>query len=89
MDVCLMNYGHCNYVSGKHACIFYDEVTDANASLSPFVPVMTKKVLMGNTLIGFFVCVRYASLYFLEYKAVRVAELQRAWDNGGQRAVLL
>ncbi|XP_053501296.1 PHD finger protein 12 isoform X2 [Ictalurus furcatus] len=27
MDVCLMNYGHCNYVSGKHACIFYDENT--------------------------------------------------------------
>jgi hypothetical protein len=26
MDVCLTNYGHCNYVSGKHACIFYDEV---------------------------------------------------------------
>lgn len=25
MDVCLTNYGHCNYVSGKHACIFYDE----------------------------------------------------------------
>ncbi|RVE64470.1 hypothetical protein OJAV_G00126220 [Oryzias javanicus] len=27
MDVCLSNYGHCNYVSGKHACIFYDENT--------------------------------------------------------------
>ncbi|XP_052463802.1 PHD finger protein 12 isoform X1 [Carassius gibelio] len=27
MDVCLKNYGHCNYVSGKHACIFYDENT--------------------------------------------------------------
>ncbi|XP_053562154.1 LOW QUALITY PROTEIN: PHD finger protein 12 [Bombina bombina] len=27
MDVCLTNYGHCNYVSGKHACIFYDEIT--------------------------------------------------------------
>ncbi|XP_077466724.1 PHD finger protein 12 isoform X4 [Stigmatopora argus] len=25
MDVCLPNYGHCNFVSGKHACIFYDE----------------------------------------------------------------
>lgn len=25
MDVCLTNYGHCNYISGKHACIFYDE----------------------------------------------------------------
>lgn len=48
MDVCLMNYGHCNYVSGKHACIFYDEVKDANASLSySFVPVMTSKVPIG------------------------------------------
>ncbi|CAF90895.1 unnamed protein product [Tetraodon nigroviridis] len=27
MDVCLSNYGHCNYISGKHACIFYDENT--------------------------------------------------------------
>ncbi|KAL0994185.1 hypothetical protein UPYG_G00118880 [Umbra pygmaea] len=27
MDVSLTNYGHCNYVSGKHACIFYDENT--------------------------------------------------------------
>lgn len=27
MDVCLTSYGHCNYVSGKHACIFYDEVS--------------------------------------------------------------
>ncbi|XP_051541513.1 PHD finger protein 12-like isoform X2 [Myxocyprinus asiaticus] len=27
MDVCLTKYGHCNYVSGKHACIFYDEIT--------------------------------------------------------------
>ncbi|XP_072024779.1 LOW QUALITY PROTEIN: PHD finger protein 12-like [Amphiura filiformis] len=26
-DVCLSNYGHCNYVSPKHACIFYDETT--------------------------------------------------------------
>uniref|UniRef100_A0A8C3A8Z9 PHD finger protein 12 n=1 Tax=Cyclopterus lumpus TaxID=8103 RepID=A0A8C3A8Z9_CYCLU len=27
MDVCLTNYGRCNYISGKHACIFYDENT--------------------------------------------------------------
>ncbi|XP_038062063.1 PHD finger protein 12-like [Patiria miniata] len=27
MDVCLSNFGHCNYVSPKHACIFYDENT--------------------------------------------------------------
>lgn len=44
MDVCLMNYGHCNYVSGKHACIFYDEVTDANALVSDLVPVKNNKV---------------------------------------------
>lgn len=27
MDVSLSNYGHCNFVSAKHACIFYDEVS--------------------------------------------------------------
>ncbi|XP_076363794.1 PHD finger protein 12-like isoform X2 [Tachypleus tridentatus] len=27
MNVCFANYGHCNYVSAKHACIYYDEVT--------------------------------------------------------------
>ncbi|CAG6007037.1 PHD finger protein 12-like [Menidia menidia] len=27
MDVCLTNYGRCNFISGKHACIFYDENT--------------------------------------------------------------
>lgn len=27
MDVCLTNYGHCNFVSPKHACIFYDEMS--------------------------------------------------------------
>ncbi|XP_070571752.1 PHD finger protein 12-like [Ptychodera flava] len=27
MDVCLTNFGHCNFVSAKHACIFYDETT--------------------------------------------------------------
>lgn len=27
MDVCLTKYGHCNFISGKHACIFYDEVS--------------------------------------------------------------
>ncbi|XP_046385896.1 PHD finger protein 12 [Ischnura elegans] len=27
MDVCLSNYGVCNYVSAKHASIFYDEIT--------------------------------------------------------------
>ena len=26
MDVCLTQFGHCNFVSAKHACIFYDEV---------------------------------------------------------------
>jgi len=37
MDVCLTNYGHCNYVSGKHACIFYDEVRvpESSANLRP------------------------------------------------------
>ncbi|XP_033123294.1 PHD finger protein 12-like isoform X2 [Anneissia japonica] len=27
MHVCLSNFGHCNYISPKHACIFYDEVS--------------------------------------------------------------
>ncbi|XP_069683986.1 PHD finger protein 12 [Periplaneta americana] len=27
MDVVLVNYGHCNFVSPKHASIFYDETT--------------------------------------------------------------
>ncbi|XP_077995595.1 PHD finger protein 12-like [Glandiceps talaboti] len=27
MDACLTNFGHCNFVSAKHACIFYDETT--------------------------------------------------------------
>ena len=27
MDLCLANYGFCNYVSGKHATVFYDEET--------------------------------------------------------------
>ncbi|XP_054710303.1 PHD finger protein 12-like [Uloborus diversus] len=27
MDVCFTNYGHCNFVSTKHASVFYDEVT--------------------------------------------------------------
>ena len=25
-NVTLTNYGHCNFISGKHACIFFDEV---------------------------------------------------------------
>ncbi|KAL5016551.1 hypothetical protein ScPMuIL_006140 [Solemya velum] len=27
MDVCLSQFGHCNFISGKHAFIFYDETT--------------------------------------------------------------
>ncbi|XP_030831532.1 PHD finger protein 12 isoform X1 [Strongylocentrotus purpuratus] len=27
MDVCSGSYGHCNFVSPKHACIFYDQTT--------------------------------------------------------------
>lgn len=30
MDLNLVNYGHCNYLSGKHALIFYDEVKLSN-----------------------------------------------------------
>ena len=28
MDVCLTQFGHCNFVSAKHACIFYDDVSN-------------------------------------------------------------
>lgn len=28
MDICLKDYGHCNYLSSQHACIFYDKVAD-------------------------------------------------------------
>ena len=27
MDVCLGQYGQCNFISAKHAFIFYDEVS--------------------------------------------------------------
>lgn len=27
MDLCLRNYGYCNYLSDKHCCVFYDEVS--------------------------------------------------------------
>lgn len=27
VDVCLSHYGHCNYLSPRHACIFYNKVT--------------------------------------------------------------
>ncbi|EDV22608.1 uncharacterized protein TRIADDRAFT_59019 [Trichoplax adhaerens] len=27
MDVAVYKYGHCNFVSSKHACIFYDKIT--------------------------------------------------------------
>ncbi|ESP00983.1 hypothetical protein LOTGIDRAFT_238397 [Lottia gigantea] len=27
MDVCLGQFGFCNFISSKHACIFYDEMT--------------------------------------------------------------
>lgn len=40
MDVCLTNYGHCNYISGKHACIFYDEVRPLNYITLQSAPVV-------------------------------------------------
>ena len=27
MDVCLSQYGYCNFISPKHAMVFYDEVS--------------------------------------------------------------
>ena len=31
MDVCLQEYGHCNFISEKHCAIFYDEVLVINS----------------------------------------------------------
>ena len=33
MDLCLTEFGHCNFVSAKHATIFYDEVCIHRCSL--------------------------------------------------------
>lgn len=41
MDVCLTNYGHCNYISGKHACIFYDEVRAFKSAVLLIFPLTT------------------------------------------------
>lgn len=27
MDVCLQEHGHCNYISPRQACIFYDKAS--------------------------------------------------------------
>uniref|UniRef100_A0A023GGR2 Putative phd finger protein 12 n=1 Tax=Amblyomma triste TaxID=251400 RepID=A0A023GGR2_AMBTT len=27
MDVCLGDFGHCDFVSAKHACVFFDEIS--------------------------------------------------------------
>ena len=40
MDVCLSNYGHCNYISSHHACIFIDKVRDLVAIVITVVSVV-------------------------------------------------
>ena len=33
MDVCLGQYGQCNFISAKHAFIFYDEVSSVSVQI--------------------------------------------------------
>lgn len=99
MDVCLTNYGHCNYISGKHACIFYDEVCLFLTavllkckSMSLYCTAIhrlccwTKEVLLWTWCKWFVYCM-YP--FFLEYQALWAAQLQRARHDGGQRPVLV
>lgn len=51
MDVCLTNYGHCNYISGKHACIFYDEVWDFKLDFIYCVTILHLCLLNTETLL--------------------------------------
>lgn len=34
MDVCLSEFGHCNYISARQACIFYDKVSQISPNYS-------------------------------------------------------
>ena len=34
MDVCLLHYGHCNFTSSQHACVFYDKVRHVHSHSS-------------------------------------------------------
>ena len=38
MDVPLVQFGHCNFISSKHAVIFYDEVSNYDSRVSPPTP---------------------------------------------------
>lgn len=97
MDVCLTNYGHCNYISGKHACIFYDEVCLFLTAVLLKCKSMsfccttilhlccwTKEVLLWTWCKWFVYC-----MYPLEYQALWAAQLQRARHDGGQCSVLV
>ncbi len=55
MDVCLHQFGQCNFVSAKHACIFFDEVT--LHFLSFFLPFLSF-FLFFLFFLSFFLCAR-------------------------------
>lgn len=91
MDVCLTNYGHCNYISGKHACIFYDEVRALKCikckhKLLCCTTILYHCILKVLLLVDI---VNGLHLSFLEYQALWAAQLQRAWDDSGQCPVLV
>lgn len=48
-DVILGNYGFCNYVSNRHACIFYDEVSDYSLLIIHYL--FAKISLLNNQIV--------------------------------------
>lgn len=52
MDVCLTTYGHCNYISGKHACIFYDEVCCFQITVLPTCKLLHCTAVLHSTLLN-------------------------------------
>lgn len=89
MDVCLTNYGHCNYISGKHACIFYDEVWALKLLCFLNVEEFSTSAYQH---IGRQSCewrINGLCVPRSEYQALRAAQLQRARHHRGQRLVLV
>lgn len=84
MDVCLTKYGHCNYISGKHACIFYDEVWDLKSPIA-----LTYKYDWFCTVPAVGHDVNVFCMLLLEHQTLWAAQLQWARHHGGQRPLLL
>ena len=58
MDVCLHQFGQCNFVSAKQACIFFDEVTLLSYSLSsPSIKVRLTRRTRNRDRFGWFCAV--------------------------------